>query len=132
MSKDKFRAFAAGLFTNEKSMELSTTSYNRIEAMLPRFEGGRGNVGMGNRGESAYDALNAITEEFSHGESLGRTTGKDPVTKEKRFANANFGRGNDWKREALRVLSKEESLVATIKRGEILYTDKVKAMAASN
>jgi hypothetical protein len=132
MTKDQFRSFASGLFTNDKSLELSTTSFNRVEAMVPRFEGGRGNVGMGNHGKTAYDAINAVTEEFTHGESLGRTTGKDPVTQEKRFANANYGRGNDWKQEALRVLRSEDSLLATMKRGEILYCDKVKAMATSN
>lgn len=132
MSKDQFRAFAAGLFTNEKSDCLSTTSFNRVENMVPRFEGGRGDIGKGNKGQCAYDALNAITEEFSHGESLGQSRGKGAVRAEKRFANANFGRGNDWKREALRVMSTEDTLTATIKRGQVLYDDKVKAMAVSN
>ena len=71
-----------------------------------------------------YDALNAFTEFFTSGDG----TGSDKVTRAKRVATANFGRANDWKQEAIRVASSEEIMTATVKRGAMLYADKVKSM----
>lgn len=124
MSLDGFRAFASGVFTNEKSDELSTNSFNRVNDMASLFS-----KGQGNNGETRYDGLNAFTEFFTSGRGVGSS---DTVKLNKRIASANFGRGNDWKLEALRVATNEEVFASTVKRGELLYADKAKEQAASN
>lgn len=122
MSIDEFKSFAAGVFTNETSDSLSTTSFNRIDDLASLFV-----RGAGNRGETLYDAINAFTEYFTHGRGLGDSKRVDLT---KRICSANFGRGNDWKLQALNCASTEESLNATIKRGERLFNDKVRMMIA--
>ena len=120
MTLDGFRAFAAGVFTRGDSDCLSTISFNRIGEMESLFTKGKGNAGV-----SAYDALNAFTEYFTSGAGVGKANGKNAA---KRVASANFGRGNEWKLEAIRILSTEESLVDCLARGEILYSDKLKTI----
>ncbi len=123
MTVDSFRAFAAGVFTNEGSDDLSTQSFNRVEAMTPIFQHGRGNSGV-----SLYDGLNAFTEFFTSGGGVGGSN----VRLSKRIASANFGRGNEWKLEAIRVASSEETLTETMARGERFYADKAKEMVGAN
>lgn len=118
MTVEQFRAFASGVFTNDGSDKLSTTSYNRIEEMTTLFGKGRGNIG-----ETRYDALNAFTEYFTSGNGVGT---KKNVTAEKRLATANFGQGNGWKLQALSLLSNVEAYEVANKRGAILYDDKHK------
>ena len=122
MTVDGFKAFTAGVFTNDGSDELSTNSYNRIDDMAALFVRGKGN-----KGESLYDAVNAFTEYFTSGAGVGRN-----VTQAKRIASANFGRGNEWKLQALDIASSPEATAEVIKRGEVLYGDKCKVMAAAN
>lgn len=117
MSLDGFRSFAAGVFTNEKSDALSTRSKNRIDELEILFVKGRGN-----KGESLYDAVNAFTEYFTH-----NGVGSENVAKNKRVASANFGRGNDWKLQAILSASNEDTLKTTMERGAVLYEDKLKA-----
>lgn len=123
MDVDGFRSFASGVFTNRDSDELSTTSYNRVTDMESLFQRGKGNSG-----ETLYDGVNAFTEYFTSGKGIGS---KD-VAAGKRVASANFGRGNDWKRQAIAIAANPDDFKTTCERGTILYTDKVKAMAASN
>lgn len=113
MNLDSFRAFSAGVFTEEKSDKISTTSFNRIVEMEPMFVRGKGNLG-----ESRYDALNAWTEYFTSGNGAGKKSGA------KKIARANFGRGNDWKNEAFRILSDEQEFDIAIERGERLLHDR--------
>lgn len=121
MNTAQFQSFAAGVFTNPKSDELSTVSFNRIQAMSDLFEHGKGNAG-----KSRYDAVNAFTEYFTHGDA------DSSVSTSKRVAMANFGRGNDWKNEALAIATDETLFADTMKRGEILYADRVAVETASN
>lgn len=124
MTEDKFKSFAAGVFTNDGSDKLSTNSFNRISDMLPLFH-----KGMGNNGKTRYDGINAFTEYFSSGEGTGNPL---KVKLNKRIATANFGRANEWKLEAMRVATTPEEFTATVKRGEMLYEDKAKEMAVVN
>jgi hypothetical protein len=117
MTLDGFRAFAAGVFTQEGSDKLSTNSYNRITEMESLFARGRGNLGA-----SLYDAINAFTEYFTSGAGVGKMGN---VARGKRVASANFGRGNDWKLEAMRVACDPEVMAATAARGATLYADKL-------
>jgi hypothetical protein len=118
MNLDAFKSFACGVFTNSKTDLLSDISFNRVDEMADLFS-----KGIGNDGASVYDALNAFTEYFTHG-------GKDSkLDKAKRVAMANFGRGNDWKNEAMAVAKDRELLAATITRGETLLNDKLLAIA---
>jgi hypothetical protein len=121
MQIDDFKAFAAGVFTNPKTDMLSTVSFNRIETMAGLFA-----KGQGNQGNSRYDAINAFTEFFTHGDA--DTT----MSTAKRVAMANFGRGNDWKQEAMAVATDETLFSETVKRGTLLYSDKLAANAAGN
>ncbi len=123
MTLDGFRAFASGVFTQAGSDELSTTSFNRVQDMDALFQRGKGN-----KGETLSDGINAFTEYFTSGRGVG---GKS-VDAGKRVASANFGRGNDWKRQAIAIASNPKDFATTCKRGEILYVDKVKAMATAN
>lgn len=120
MNVDQFRAFASGVFTNGGSDNLSTTSYNRVTEMETLFARGQGNFG-----ENLADGINAFTEYFTSGAGVG----SDKVKAGKRVASANFGRGNDWKRLAIAIAANADDFAATCKRGEILYTDKLKEIA---
>lgn len=120
MTLEQFKAFAAGVFTLHESDALSTTSFNRVEEMAVLFARGRGNSGV-----SAYDALNAFTEYFTSGNGVGSAK----VKASKKIASANFGRGNDWKLEAMRCLATEEDYKDALERGERLLTDKLIADA---
>jgi len=117
MNAESFLAFATGIFTNEKSDNLSTVSFNRVNDMLTLFQRGKGN-----HGETLSDAINAFTEYFTHGAGVGNPRN---VSENKRLANANFGQGAQWKLEAIRVASNEELLAAAMQRGEMFYTDKL-------
>ena len=124
MNTDEFKAFASGVFTNEKSDELSSNSFNRIQEMESLFV-----RGLGNAGASRYDAVNAFTEYFTNGNGVGNP---DRVKANKRIATANFGRGNEWKIEATRVACDEEIFASTIKRGQVLYADKLAVVNSGN
>lgn len=113
MNSNEFQAFAAGVLTNESTDALSTVSFNRIKVMEEIFRGG---IGEGNKGESRYDAFQAFTEFFTHRINESSEKGK-------RVATANFGRGNEWKIEAMRVLSDDKSFTKATGRGEILMND---------
>ncbi len=123
MSADEFKSFAAGVFSREDSDVLSTRSFNRIEELLPLFQRGKGN-----KGETAYDAINAFTEYFTDGNGVG----SKKVKNNRRIASANFGRGNEWKLEAMRAAGDPETLADVLERGTILYADKLKADAAKD
>jgi len=127
MNLDGFRAFAAGVFTTDGakgSDQLSTVSWNRIGEMESLFARGKGNSGV-----SAYDAINAFTEYFTSGNGVGKPT-KNGTNLAKRIASANFGRGNEWKLQALACAADEDTLTDTIKRGAILFNDKLIERAA--
>ena len=123
MNVEQFKAFAAGVFTIGQSDALSTISYNRVNDMVPLFQNGTGNGGA-----SRYDAINAFTEYFTSGKGVG----SEDVDLGKRIASANFGRGNEWKLEATRVATDEESFNAAMARGEALFTDKQKVVNSAN
>jgi len=122
MSLDGFKAFAAGVFTNEGSDNLSTNSYNRVEEMAVLFA-----KGQGNKGETVYDGINAFTEYFTSGNGVGGKL----VKQNRRVASANFGRGNEWKQQAILTATNEEAFKSAIERGTKLYNDKLTANAAA-
>ena len=123
MTADTFKAFAAGVFTNDGSDNLSTNSFNRVEDMTGLFARGRGN-----HGETLSDGINAFTEYFTSGNGVG----SDKVSAGKKIASANFGRGNDWKRLAISIASNEDEFALACKRGEMFYADKTKEMSTKN
>lgn len=124
MSLDGFRSFAAGIHSNASTDLLSTNSFNRIGELETLFARGKGNIG-----ETRYDALNAFTEFYTSGNGVGNPKN---VKTNKRIASASFGQGNTWKLRALDVLGDAGEFASTIKRGEILYGDKLKEMATAN
>jgi len=124
MTVDQFKSFAAGVFTNAASDELSTNSFNRIEEMTAMFSKGLGNVGS-----TRYDAVNAFTEYFTSGSGVGNPKN---VQANKRAAMANFGRGNDWKLEAIKIATDENLFASCLQHGQTLYSDKAKVVAMAN
>ena len=124
MTLDGFRAFAAGVQSNASTDYLSTVAFNRVTELTELFIRGKGNSG-----QTRYDALNAFTEYFTSGNGVGNPAN---VKTSKRLASASFGQGNAWKLTALDALKTPEAFQATIARGEILFSDKLKAMAAAN
>lgn len=124
MTVDEFKAFASGVFTNSASDELSTNSFNRVEDMVPVFQKGDGNTGS-----TRYDAINAFTQYFTSGNGTGNPKN---VSANKRLAMANFGRGNDWKQDAIRVATDETLFADCVKRGTILYSDKSAVVNSAN
>lgn len=124
MTVDGFRSFAAGVFTNEASDDLSTTSYNRVQEMVPAFQRGAGNTG-----ETVYDAVNAFTEYFTSGNGVGNPRN---VSVGKRIATANFGRGNDWKLQAMATAFNPDIMALTMARGTRLFEEKEKMIALAN
>lgn len=117
MTLDGFRAFAAGIFSNATSDVLTTTSANRIRDMETLFT-----RGLGNSGKSAYDALNAFTEYFSHGAGVGNPRN---VSANKRLASASWGQGANWKNTAMAALANVESFAEVVKRGERMWQDRL-------
>jgi hypothetical protein len=120
MDLNQFRAFSAGVFTEAKSDMISTTSYNRVTEMENLFV-----RGIGNKGINRYDALNAWTEYFTSGNGAGKVGGA------KKLARANFGKGNDWKREAFRVLTDEKEFKIANERGNRLMNDRALMVGAN-
>lgn len=124
MNVEQFKSFAAGVFTNEASDFLSTNSFNRIDEMSAMFE-----KGIGNEGKTRYCGLQAFTEFFTSGNGAGNPA---TVSKSKRVATANFGRGNDWKLQAMNSLFNVGEYNKTVSRGRVLYSDKAELVAAGN
>lgn len=124
MSLDGFRSFAAGIHSNRSTDLLSTNSFNRIGELSALFSKGKGNTG-----ETRYDALNAFTEFYTSGNGVGNPAN---VKTSKRLASASFGQGNTWKLSALATLGDSEAFETASKRGEILYSDKLKELATAN
>lgn len=124
MSLDTFRAFATGIHSNQSTDLLTTNAFNRVGMLAELFARGRGNSG-----ESRYDALNAFTEFYTSGNGVGNPAN---VKTSKRLASASFGQGNAWKQTALATLGNEVEFAKACARGEVLYTDKLKELAAAN
>jgi hypothetical protein len=83
--------------------------------------------GQGNKGETVYDGINAFTEYFTSGNGVGGKL----VKQNRRVASANFGRGNEWKQQAILTATNEEAFKSAIERGTKLYNDKLTANAAA-
>jgi len=113
MNCDDFKSFACGVFTASDSEKISTTTFNRISDLESLFVRGKGN-----HGQSAYDALNAFTEYFTHGNGIGKK-----ASDAQKIARANFGRGNDWKKEAFRILTDDVEMTEASERGERLLNE---------
>ncbi len=124
MTLDGFRAFAAGVHSNNSSDLLTTHSFNRVQLLAELFTRGKGNSG-----ETKYDALNAFTEFYTSGNGVGNPAN---VKTNKRLASASFGQGNTWKQTALATLADETAFNRAMARGETLYSDKLKELAAAN
>ena len=127
LTLDGFRYFASGIFTSPESDQLSTNSFNRVEEMTAIFA-----RDPDNGGDNRYGAVNAFTKYFTSGNGVGSAK----VNAAKRIASANFGQVNHWKRKAIAVAVNEgesngiETFADCVKRGEILYNDKVAADCA--
>ena len=83
--------------------------------------------GRGNSGETLYDGINAFTDFFTHGNGVGKNTNSG-----QRVAKANFGRGSDWKRDAITIASNEDVLKSCMERGERLLNDRLLINSISN
>jgi hypothetical protein len=106
LSKEEITQFSAGI---SGLKELSTKSLNvaqRIDALA--------NTGKGNKGETRFDALNGVTEYYTH------ETNKDAS---KAFISSEFGTGSQAKSKALEILMDDERLEKVCAQGERLLNE---------
>ena len=78
--------------------------------------------GAGNRGETRLDALQAVTDYYSH-ESAG---GDD---KWKQFVSSEFGSAGNRKAEFLPILLDDDKLTATVNRGDVALDNRRKLLS---
>ena len=106
LSKEEITQFSAGI---SGLKELSTKSLNvaqRIDTLA--------NTGKGNKGETRFDALNGVTEYYTH------ETNKDAS---KAFISSEFGTGSQAKSKALEILMSDEQLEKVCAQGERLLSE---------
>lgn len=106
LSKEEITQFSAGI---SGLKELSTKSLNvaqRIDELA--------NNGKGNKGETRFDALNGVTEYYTH------ETSQDPS---KAFISSEFGTGSKAKSKALEILMDDEQLERVCAQGERLLNE---------
>lgn len=97
---------------NANGDKLSTRAYNTIQTQKNLFENGKGN-----KGKSAYDLLNGVTEYFTH---LSKSETKSQVS------SSEFGLGADKKVEFSMLLN-NANLDQIADKGEKLLNDYVTA-----
>ena len=98
--------------------ELSTTAFNRANAVRDLSI-----VGKGNRGKTLYDLFNGFTEFFTSGDGAGGTK----ASAGKRQSVARFGMAADHKDAFLGLVLDSNRVAQTMETGEKLYRDKVMA-----
>jgi hypothetical protein len=98
--------------------ELSTTAFNRANAVRDLSI-----VGKGNRGKTLYDLFNGFTEFFTSGDGAGGVK----ASAGKRQSVARFGMAADHKDQFLNILLDSNRTSELEAVGEKLYRDKVLA-----
>ncbi len=91
MSVEEAEKVIAGFFATEEAEELSTRAENQMNEILRLFQ-----CGMGNKGETQADLLNAFTEYYTHGAT---------DNKRKAYASSEFGSFRNKKLEAWELFS---------------------------
>jgi len=97
MAKDEAETFIKVLIPAQDENKVPTRTVNIRTGIFDRFQNG-----AGNRGNSRYDMMNAITDYVDHGRST-RITG-DGNAQESRFESAIFGSGAALKQRGLNLL----------------------------
>jgi phage/plasmid-like protein (TIGR03299 family) len=98
MSVSQAKEFFLELVPDNKEAKKNTRTENTRDDLLTLFRDG-----TGNRGEDRWDALNAVTEFSDHYRS---SKGKNEKTKqENRMKSALFGSGQEFKHQALELLT---------------------------
>lgn len=107
MSQDDLRKWAVGFFTagNSVTPQGLTTATEVTDLAIG---------GIGNRGQSAYDMLNGVTELLTHGRPETKRTSGDL------FRSSEFGNSANKKAEALDYLSSDRTRGIFMARGEDL------------
>lgn len=113
---------AAGYFTDANADEMSTRSYNRAIEIRDLSVTGKGNAG-----KTRADMFNGFTDYFSNGNGAGG----EKADKAKRWSVSNFGAAADHKEGFLSLILNENSFAEALERGEKLFRDKEKALAAA-
>jgi hypothetical protein len=93
---DAENVFAAWIADGRKGEDLSTRSVNIIERLAYLFAKGKGN-----KGETALDLFQAVTEYYTHENAGKRETGDDPT---KQMESSDFGDGASAKSEFFQTL----------------------------
>ena len=110
-TKDEAREVFAGYMTPAGATEMSGRTKNAVDALADLHV-----TGKGNRGETEFDMLNALTQYVTHG------TDDSKVPLGRRFASSEFGGGADTKADFTRVLTTERGarLPSIVQRGQTL------------
>jgi len=92
----KARAIFAGYVTPDGEDKMSTRTQKAVKELVDLHL-----VGLGNRGETEFDLLNAYTQHLTHGGAESK------VPAGRRFASSEFGNGADSKADFVKVLTTE-------------------------
>lgn len=103
MDATGFASFASDLFEFEKAD--TDRKRTNAEALISEVAG-LFFEGQGNRGESSWDALNAVSEWVDHRRQAGRKAATAAMDHAKRLDDSLFGNGAELKGRALRLLSR--------------------------
>ena len=106
LSKEEITQFSAGISGLKELSTKSLNVANRIDELA--------NTGKGNKGETRFDALNGVTEYYTH------ETNKDAS---KAFISSEFGTGSQAKSKALEILMSDEQLEKVCAQGERLLNE---------
>ena len=115
----KLDDLGGNVFTHDKMIEWATSFFNKANKLSSvssnkAHEAVRlAKVGVGNRGQTAYDMFNGVTELLTHGDRSG---------KEKTFRSSEFGTHAKYKADALESLHNPTAVADHIERGSRLLT----------
>jgi hypothetical protein len=116
-------AYVAAAFLNGKEAdEISTRTFNRAVEIRDLSV-----VGKGNSGKTRADMFNGLTDYFTNGAGAGG----EKASKAKRWSVSTFGTAADHKEGFLNLLLNESDYSEALERGEKLFRDKEKALAAA-
>ena len=105
MNESQVRNFSNRLYRVSKDKKTTTRAEKRTEQLVELFK-----HGMGNQGNSRWDALNAVTEMLDHHQRKNyKTQAQERIASQNRFMSNNIsGYGDSIKQRALSLLTDRE------------------------
>jgi phage/plasmid-like protein (TIGR03299 family) len=114
MSAEQANLILSGWLATDK---LSTRGENQKERILELFDHGKGN-----KGETAYDLLNGVTEYYTH----------ESAPEEKQFASSEFGSAAKKKEEFFEFVINDDLLNKLAQKGEAMLAKRERELSRQN